>query len=443
MTTAQETEARIDHQHVIRKAMRRLIPFLFLAYVVCYIDRVNVGFAALSMNHELGLTASQFGFGSGLFFVGYFLFEIPSNLLMLKFGPRVWIARIMITWGLISIATAFVTGPLTYNAARFFLGLAEAGFTPGIFLFFTLWFPGPARARATAIFMASIPVANIVGSLVSGSLLSMGGVGGLKDWQALIVIEAVPAVVMGIVCLFMLADRPSKAAWLSADEQQWLERELEKERTTMAGRHGDKLRAAIGNWKVYALAGIYFCYICGSVGIGIWLPQIVKGFGLASFQVGLVAALPYACGAVGMIVWSKMAGAGKKRLRYAVGAMTFASLCLAFSAHAESPVLKMAAITLTVTSMLGFQAIFLALPSEFLTGRAAAGGLALIVSIGNLGGFAGPYIIGYIKQETGSFTNALFALAAVLLVAATGTLMLGDPAERRLKPHSGMSSASE
>jgi len=420
-----------DRERIIRKAMWRLIPFIFISYVVCYIDRVNVGFAALSMNKELGLNAAQFGFGSGLFFIGYFVFEIPSNLLMQRFGPRVWIARIMVTWGLISIASAFVVGPLTYNAARFLLGIAEAGFTPGIFLFFTMWFPGAARARATAAFLASVPVANIVGSLISGVLLSIGGFGGLHDWQSLIVLEALPAVILGLVCLFVLADRPSKASWLAVDEKLWLEEELSKEQHLLAARHGDKLRGAIGNWKVYALGGIYFCYIFGSVGIGIWLPQIVKGFGLATVEIGMVAAVPYACGAIGMIIWSRLAGNGSKRLLYAVGAMAFSAVMLAVSAMLDHPVLKMIAITFTVTSMLGFQAIFLALPSSFLTGRAAAGGLAVIVSIGNLGGFAGPYLIGYVRQATGSFSTALFTVSGVLLLGAIGTLLLGDPAIKK------------
>ncbi|CAE6788104.1 MFS transporter [Paraburkholderia aspalathi] len=430
VTTTSQAHSRGERDRVVRKIMWRLLPFLFVAYVFCYIDRVNIGFAALTMNKDLGLTASEFGFGAGLFFIGYFIFEVPSNLLMQRFGPRVWIARIMISWGVISAFCAFVQGPITYGIVRFLLGLAEAGFTPGIFLFLTLWFPSEARNRATAIFMASVPVANIVGSLLSGTLLSVRGFAGLKDWQALLVLEALPAVILGILCLFVLVDRPRDARWLTADERLLIENELSLERQALAARHGDKLRGALSDWKVYALAGIYFCYICGSVGIGLWLPQIIHGFGLKAAEVGVVAAVPYACGAVGMVFWSSLAGNGPRRIRFAAGAMLVAAITLAASAAIEYPLLKMIGITLTVTFMLGFQAIFLSLPSGFLTGRAAAGGLAVIISIGNLGGFAGPYLIGYVKQTSGSFTTALLLVAFALLVAAVGTWLLGDPADR-------------
>jgi ACS family tartrate transporter-like MFS transporter len=430
MTSTSSGYGKADNRRIVRKAMWRLIPFLFVAYVFCYIDRVNVGFAALTMNHDLGLTGSQFGFGAGLFFIGYFAFEIPSNLLMQRFGPRVWIARIMISWGAVSALTAFVHGPISYGLARFLLGLAEAGFTPGIFLFFTMWFPGEARSRATAIFMASVPVANIVGSLISGALLSIGCFAGLKDWQGLLVLEAMPAIILGVLCLLVLVDRPRDAKWLTADESASLENLLSVERHSLATRHGDKLRGALGDWKVYALAGIYFCYICGSVGIGLWLPQIVRGFGLSPAKIGFVAAVPYACGAAGMLVWAMLAGNGPRRINFAVGAMIVAAISLAMAAVTNDPLIKMVGITVTVTSMLGFQAIFLSLPSGFLTGRAAAGGLALIISIGNLGGFAGPFLIGYIKEISGSYTASLLAVACVLLCAAVGTWLLGDPAIR-------------
>ena len=429
--TAIETVDAVDGSAVLRRAMWRLVPFIFISYVFCYIDRVNVGFAALSMNRDTGLSATQFGFGSGLFFIGYFIFEVPSNLMLQRFGARVWIARIMITWGCISVLSAFAKGPVSFSIIRFLLGVAEAGFTPGTFLFFTIWFPGPSRAKATALFLASVPVANIVGSLVSGSLLSLGGVGPLKDWQTLIVIEGLPAIVMGILCLVMLADRPRDASWLKPQERDWLESELRQEQQSMASRHGSGLRQAFGNWKVFVIAAIYFCYIFASVGIGIWLPQIVKEFGLPNARVGLVAAIPYAFGAIGMLVWSRIAGQGRRRVAFAYGALIFSAVMLAIGACQASPILKMVAITLTVTSMLGFQAIFLSLPSNFLTGKAAAAGLAIIVSIGNLGGFAGPYLVGYVREATHSYVNALLVIAAVLLTGAIGLALLGDPAKHR------------
>jgi ACS family tartrate transporter-like MFS transporter len=428
--TVAPTRAAEYGDAILSKAMRRLIPFIFVCYVVSYLDRINVGFAALTMNRDLGLTATQFGWGAGLFFLGYFSFEIPSNLLMQRFGARIWIARIMITWGLISMATAFVVGPKSFALARFMLGLAEAGFTPGIYLYFTSWFPGESRAKATAAFLVGIPVANIIGSPISGAIMQMDGLWGLKSWQALLVLEAVPAVLLGIACLFLLSDRPSKASWLRQDEKDWLEGQLAAEQKTMSARHGSTLRAAFTNWRVFALAFINFCCIVGSVGIGLWLPQIVKGFGVSSSTVGLIAAVPYAVGAVCMIAWARLARRSVNRMPYVVGALLLAAVALAVSVTLDDPLMKMIAITITVASILSFQATFWAIPSGFLTGRAAAGGLALIVSIGNLGGFAGPFLIGLIRDATHNFTMSLLAVAAILLIGSLVMLALGDPARQ-------------
>jgi len=428
--TVAPTRAGAYGDAILSKAMRRLIPFIFVCYVVSYLDRINVGFAALTMNRDLGLTPTQFGWGAGLFFLGYFSFEIPSNLLMQRFGARIWIARIMITWGLISMATAFVVGPKSFALARFMLGLAEAGFTPGIYLYFTSWFPGESRAKATAAFLVGIPVANIIGSPISGAIMQMDGLWGLKSWQALLVLEAVPAVLLGVACLFVLSDRPAKASWLRQDEKDWLEAQLAAEQKTMSARHGSTLRAAFTNWRVFALAFINFCCIVGSVGIGLWLPQIVKGFGVSSSTVGLIAAAPYAVGAVCMIAWARLARRSVNRMPYVVGALVLAAVALATSVTLDDPLMKMIAITITVASILSFQATFWAIPSGFLTGRAAAGGLALIVSIGNLGGFAGPFLIGLIRDATHNFTMSLLAVAAILLVGSLVMLALGDPARR-------------
>nr|WP_229503922.1 MFS transporter [Massilia putida] len=413
----------------MKKVIRRIIPFVFICYVVSYLDRINVGFAALTMNRDLGLTPAQFGLGAGLFFLGYFIFEIPSNLALHKFGARVWIARIMISWGVISMATAFVVGPKSFALTRFLLGLAEAGFTPGIYLYFTKWFPGAWRGRATAAFLVGIPVANMLGSPVSGLLMELDGFAGLKGWQVLLLVEALPAVVLGVLCLYLLPDQPSQVRWLAPAERAWLADRLAEEQQTLSAKHGDKLRDAFTNWRVFALAAINFCGIVGSLGIGLWLPQIVKEFGLRASQVGLVTALPYAVGAASMLWWSRRASRSPNRLRYVVGAMLVAAAALAISAFLTMPILKMLAITLTVSAVLSFQATFWAIPSGFLTGRAAAGGLALIVSIGNLGGFVGPSMIGYIKQATGGFTLPLLAVAGALAIGATIMLLLGDPAK--------------
>ncbi|MDN4574719.1 MFS transporter [Pandoraea cepalis] len=414
-------------ERTLAKAFWRILPFIFLCYVVSYLDRTNVGFAALTMNKDLGLTAEQFGLGAGLFFIGYFLFEIPSNLIMQKVGARVWIARIMITWGLFSMATAFVVGPKSFAAARFLLGLAEAGFTPGIYLYFTHWFPGKWRAKVTAAFLVGIPVANMIGSPISGALLQLGGLHGLRSWQWLLLMEGLPAVVLGVVCLFVLADRPAKAKWLTQAERTLLERRIAHEQRDIGTKHGSSLRDAMTNWRVFVLAFINFCGIVGSLGVGLWMPQIIKQFGVAHSVVGWLSAIPYAIGAVVMIVWARVANRAKHSIPYVAGALGVAAVALCVSTFVDAPVLKLIALSFTVSGILAFQATYWAIPSGFLTGRAAAGGLALIVSVGNLGGFVGPSMIGALKQFSGGFTAPLIAVSAFLLVGALTTAWLGDP----------------
>ncbi|MEC5409237.1 MFS transporter [Paraburkholderia sp. MPAMCS5] len=414
-------------ERTLAKAFRRILPFIFLCYVVSYLDRTNVGFAALTMNRDLGLTASQFGVGAGLFFIGYFLFEIPSNLIMQKVGARIWIARIMITWGLLSMATAFVVGPKSFAAARFLLGLAEAGFTPGIYLYFTHWFPGKWRAKVTAAFLVGIPVANMIGSPISGALLQLGGLHGLRSWQWLLLIEGLPAVLLGIVCLFSLADRPEKARWLTAEEKATLARRLELEQGDIGAKHGRNLRDALTNWRVFVLAFINFCGIVGSLGVGLWMPQIIKQFGVEHAVVGWLTAIPYAIGAVVMLLWARLASRSRNCIPYVAGALAIAALALCISAFIDVPLFKLMALCVTVSGILAFQATYWAIPSGFLTGRAAAGGLALIVSIGNLGGFVGPSMIGALKQMSGGFTAPLLAVSAVMLLGALTIAWLGDP----------------
>lgn len=425
------TEA--EGEKLLRRIMMRILPFIFACYVISYLDRTNVGFAAISMNKDLGLTATMFGWAAGLFFFGYFIFEIPSNLLMQRFGARIWIARIMITWGLISMATAFATGPISFSIMRFLLGVAEAGFTPGVYLYFTYWFPGKWRAKATAAFLLGIPTANIFGSPLSGWLLEMHDIMGLKNWQFLLVAEALPAVLLGIACLFVLVDNPAKAKWMSAREKSWLNDQLTQEQQAIGATHGSTLKSALTNPKVFTLAVINFCCIVGSVGIGIWMPQIIKSLGMQNTTVGLIAALPYILGAVTMTIWSRLANRSKQRLPYVVSALAFAAVSLVAAALIDNPVLKITSLACAVASILAFQATFWAIPSTILTGRAAAGGLALIVSIGNLGGFAGPFMIGLIKDATQSYSGPFFAVAAILMFGTCLMLWLGDPAHRQPK----------
>ncbi|SAK94634.1 major facilitator transporter [Caballeronia catudaia] len=414
-------------ERTLAKVFRRILPFIFACYVISYLDRTNVGFAALTMNKDLGLTAEQFGFGAGTFFIGYFLFEIPSNLIMQKVGARMWIARIMISWGVLSMATAFVVGPKSFAAARFLLGLAEAGFTPGIYLYFTHWFPGKWRAKVTAAFLVGIPVANIIGSPISGALLQLGGMHGLRSWQWLLLIEGLPAVLLGIACLFVLADRPEKAKWLSDDEKAALARRLSAEQRDIGAKHGNTLRDAMTNWRVFVLAFINFCGIVGSIGVGLWMPQIIKQLGVEHAVVGWLTAIPYVAGAVVMLLWAKIAARAANRIPYVAGALVVATAALCLSTYVDGAVLKLLCLCFTVSGILSFQATYWAIPSGFLTGRAAAGGLALIVSVGNLGGFVGPSMIGALKQMSGGFTVPLFAVAAVMLVGAATIAWLGDP----------------
>ncbi|TGD96638.1 MFS transporter [Methylobacterium nonmethylotrophicum] len=425
--------AAVDEAALYRKMMRRILPFLFVCYVVSYLDRVNVGFAALTMNKDIGLSATAFGIGAGLFFFGYFIAEIPSNLIMMRIGARIWIARIMITWGLVSAATAFVTGPVQFGIARFLLGLGEAGFVPGVFLYLSLWFPSAVRARATALFLLGIPVANILGSPVSGALIQLEGLG-LKGWQWLLILEALPAVLLGIACLFVLTDRPEKAAWLSEAERDVLVTRLAAEKAAIEKKHKMTLAQALRNWRVLMLAAVNFCAIVGSLGIGLWLPQIIKQLGLATSLVGIVTAVPYICGAVAMVVWGRMSDRGRDRTIYPAISLLVGAAALLASAYTPTPVLTIAALCVAVMGINSFVATFWAVPSGFLTGRAAAGGIAMIVSIGNLGGFAGPYMIGYVRDVSGGFTAPLVAVGLCLLAGAALMLAFGRRVRRDAVP---------
>jgi len=431
--TAQARAPGVDERNLHRKMMRRILPFLFVCYVVSYLDRVNVGFAALTMNAHIGLTATSFGIGAGLFFLGYFLAEIPSNLIMMRVGARLWIARIMITWGLVSAATAFVTGPVQFGIARFLLGLGEAGFVPGVFLYLSLWFPSAVRARATSLFLLGIPVANIIGSPISGALVQVEGFG-LAGWQWLLILEALPAVILGVVCLFVLTDRPEKAEWLTPAERDVLVAKLAEEKAVIERKHPMTLGQALRNWRVLTLAAVNFCAIIGSLGIGLWLPQIIKQLGLATSLIGTVAAVPYLCGAGAMVVWGRLSDRGGDRTIYPAISLFVGAAALTASAFTPTPLLTIAALCVAVMGINSFVATFWAVPSSFLTGRAAAGGIAMIVSIGNLGGFAGPYLIGLVRDLSGGFTAPLLVVGGILLVGALTMLAFGRQVRREALP---------
>lgn len=414
----------ISEQALLSKLTRRLIPFMFVLYIVSYLDRINVGFAALQLNTALKFDPAVFGLGAGIFFIGYFIFEIPSNLIMQRVGARIWIARILVTWGVISSAMMFVNGPRTFYMLRFLLGLAEAGFFPGMILYLTYWFPAEARGRAVARFMTATAIAGVIGGPVSGLLLKMNGTAGLAGWQWLFLIEGLPAVILGFVTLAYLPDSPKTAGWLSADEKAWIESRLVAEREQVL-RHGHTtLREALGSRHVWTLSFIYFAVIISFYGISLWLPQIIQAFsGLSDVMVGFVSAIPYIAAAIGMVIIGRSSDhRNERRWHIALSAITGAA-GLTAAAFLKVPAAELTALAVAAVGIWGTLGPFWAMSSRILSGTAAAAGIALINSVGNLGGFAGPYVIGLVRSRTNSFAGALIALAFFPLLGAVVTLL--------------------
>jgi MFS transporter, ACS family, tartrate transporter len=411
-------------QATISKISYRLIPFLVVAYFFCMLDRVNVSFAALTMNADLAFSPLVYAWGAGIFFVGYFILEIPSNLALHRFGARRWIARIMILWGVISAAMAFVTGSSSFYAIRFLLGLAEAGFFPGIILYLTHWFPAGYRARVMSSFILGAPLSAVLGGPVCGLLLGMDGVLGVKGWQWLFITEGVPSVILGVVALLYLQDRPSDAKWLSPAQKAWLETRLAGERAVVEAAHKYTLGRTLRSPRIIALGVVYFGLLAGLYGVQFWLPQIVKAFGLSNIQTGFVSALPFGFGAAAMVFWGARSDRKRERVWHIVTALVVSAAALAASAYGANLVVTM--LTLIIASMAGFAAfgLFWVLPSALLTGAAAAGGMALINSIGSLAGFGGPFLIGWIKEGTGSAIGGLVFLSLLPLLAALLVLIL-------------------
>jgi ACS family tartrate transporter-like MFS transporter len=403
---------------VLRKVTLRIVPFVMLLYFIAFIDRVNIGFAALTMNKDLGFSPTVFGFGAGIFFLGYFLFEVPSNLVLDKVGARIWIARVMITWGLISGAMGFVQGPNSFYALRFLLGAAEAGFFPGIILYLSYWFPARQRAAVTAIFMAAAPLSTVLGSPVSGALLEIHGVLGLSGWQWMFIVEAVPAIILGIVVLFYMTDRPEKAKWLRDDERNWLVNTMNAEAAKKAGTASHSVWRGLADPRVIALSLVYFGTSAGLYTLGIWAPQIIKEFGLSSLQVGFLNALPGIVAIVAMVLWARHSDRSGERTWHVVVACLLASLGLVLAGFAGSVLAVLLALTLVNIGISSAKPPLWSMPTMFLSGSAAAAGIATINSIGNLGGFVGPAMIGWIKDLTGSFQGGLFFVAGLLVLSA-------------------------
>ncbi len=412
-------------QSAIAKAARRLIPFLVLCYAVNFLDRVNVGYAALAMNADLGFTPSIFGIGAGIFFVGYILFEIPSNLALQHFGARIWIARIMISWGLISTAMALVGGELSFYAMRFLLGVAEAGFFPGIILYLTYWFPARERARIVALFMAGVPLATMVGGPISGALIELHGLFGLKGWQWLFIVEGVPAVVLGAVTLRFLDDKPEQASWLSTEERQALAHTLYAEAGKAREVGYAHLRQALTRPRVLTLGLLYFCIVMGLYGISFWMPQVIQTYGLSPLEIGFLTAIPYFFAAIAMVLWGAHSDRTGERIWHVALPLFLAGAAFAWSASSLPLTLMLVALTLATAGTYAAIATFWSLPTSILTGTGAAAGLALINSLGNTGGLVGPPIIGALKEGTGAFAAALLFLAGMLVLGALIALVFG------------------
>ncbi len=399
----------------MRVVSRRLIPFLFILYVVCFLDRVNVGFAALGMNRDVGLSPAVYGFGAGIFFIGYSLFEVPSNMFLARIGARRWIARIMITWGLISAGMMFVRGPLSFYVLRFLLGVAEAGFFPGIIFYLSEWFPARVRARTIAPFMTAIPISGVIGGPLSGMLLGLSGRLGLAGWQWLFLLEGVPAIGLGIAVLGYLPNRPEDAAWLAPEQRKWLVERLAAERARCVEHHGFGLIRALSSGVVWQLGFLQFlCGGFGQYGLGLWLPQIVRSFsGLGNLQVGLVSSVPYLVAAIAMVIFAAHSDRTGERCLHIASAAAVAAVGFLGCALVQSPLVAVMFLSVAAAGLMSEHGPFWSIPSKFLTGDAAAGGIALICSLANLSGLAAPYAICLLNGAGGGFRSGLLLLALV------------------------------
>jgi ACS family tartrate transporter-like MFS transporter len=409
----------------MRAVSWRLMPFLLAAYVICYIDRVNVGFAALQMNKAVGIDPKTYGLGAGIFFIGYFILEVPSNLALERFGASKWIARIMLTWGLVSAGFALIGGPTSFLVLRFLLGAAEAGFFPGVILYLTYWFPSVYRAKIVGIFMVAIPLAGMIGSPVSGAILGMDGVLGLGGWQWIFLLEAAPAILLGVLSFVWLTDRPEGATWLQPEQRAWLTKTLEIERTRAPRVAHTSVWKVMTNKYVLIMALVYAGAAGASTSLALWMPQLIKPFGLTNFETGLVNAIPFAIAAVWMILWGHNSDRTGERVWH--NALPLAWMVLAmiatFWAHSLWTIIPL--LTLVAAGTYASKGPFWALSSEWLGTTAAAAGLAQINALGNLSGFFFNYAIGWIRDETGSYAMALMPIAVVATIGTICVLVIG------------------
>ena len=414
-----------DSDAIFHKAAVRLIPVMALMYVVSYLDRSNIGFAALTMNRELGFAPDVFGLGSGIFFIGYFLFEVPSNLMLEKVGARAWMCRIMVTWGALSMACAFIAGPVSFYVLRFFLGAAEAGLYPGMILYMTYWFPQATRGRFIALFLAAVPMASVIGGPLSGWLLDISG-HGLSGWQWMLLLEGLPSVLLGVALLWLLPDRPAAAKWLTAQEKTAIAARLASERSS-SGKGGELhgFWEMLGDRRIWILILPDFSIVIGLYGLGLWMPQIINGLGYSHLQTGFLVMVPYLVAVAAMILAGLSSDRRGERVLHVAASAFVAAAGLAGAALLHHPVLIIASFCVASAGMYSALAVFWTLPTAILRGVAAAGGLALLNSFANLGGFAGPYLMGWVKQLTGDYTWGLLGLAGMETLAAISVILIG------------------
>lgn len=415
---------------VTRKLRLRILPFVMLLYFVSFLDRVNVGFAAFSMNKAIGLTSSAYGFGSGIFFLGYIIFQVPANLIMVRVGARVWIARVVIVWGLVSVASAFVIGPHSFYTLRFMLGLAESGFFPGTIFYLSLWFPARERAQAIAVFMAAAPLSTAIGSPISGALMELPRFFGLMNWQWLYIIEALPAIVLGFLTYKVLTDKPAGAKWLDAEERQWLVATLNAE-SIEASTHaakGDGKRGSVWNAlrdpRVLALALVYAGSSAGLYVLGLWSPLILKQFGFSALTIGWLNSAPSFVAVAAMILWARHSDITLERTWHVAIPCLVAFIGFVWAGEAEAALGVILALTLVNIGVNGTKGPVWAMPSMFLTGAGAAAGIALINSMGNIGGFVGPVLIGWMKDKWGSYAPGLYTVGAMCAMSAVVVVAL-------------------
>lgn len=405
-------------QETIGQLFRRILPFLILCYIVAFLDRVNVGFAALHMNGDLGFTATVYGFGAGIFSIGYFVFEVPSNLILHRVGARIWIARIMVTWGFVSAGFAFVSGETSFYVMRFLLGVAEAGFFPGIVLYLSLWFPGRAMARATAIFILGLPLAVLIGAPLSTAILtSFHDFAGLRGWQWMFLLEGALAVVVGVIAYFVLGSSPDKITWLTETQRDWLVRTLAQERAAKESARQYSVMQTLLSGKVLLLALAIFCNITALFGITLWMPQIIKGIGgLDNTRAGLLSAGPYVCAGIAMVINARHSDKTGERRWHILVPASIGAVGLVMAGSATSPYVGIIGLCIAAAGILASNILFWPLAPMFLTGAAAAAGIGLVNSVGNLGGFVGPYLTGWAKDTFGGYSASMNTLSVMVLI---------------------------